>query len=352
MLAPAIANAIFAGYRQADALAAVRSHGDGMIAPPIIRGCPSRRSACLLINLGTPDAPEARAVRRYLAEFLSDPRVIEIPTIAWKPILHGIVLRTRPKKSAEAYNQVWTNEGSPLARHRRTPGRALRDAPRRESASIMRCATAIRASPRQSRTWRTKAARASSPHRSIRNIAQRRPRPRTMPCSRVLARMRWQPAMRTLPPYYDDPLYIEALAANLSRQLGALDFEPERLLLSFHGMPHADARARRSLSLPLSEDGAAPVARRSAATSMSRSSRASAGRNGWSQRRTQRSPLIRSRASSASRSPRRDSPPIASKRWRSSESGARQLQTRRRRAVRAARLPERFRPKASRCWNS
>jgi ferrochelatase len=68
----------------------------------------------LLINLGTPDAPEARAVRRYLAEFLSDPRVVEIPPIAWKPILHGIILRTRPRKSAEAYNQIWTNEGSPL----------------------------------------------------------------------------------------------------------------------------------------------------------------------------------------------------------------------------------------------
>ena len=68
----------------------------------------------LLINLGTPDAPEVRAVRRYLAEFLSDPRVIEIPAIAWKPILHGFILRTRPRKSAEAYNQVWTNEGSPL----------------------------------------------------------------------------------------------------------------------------------------------------------------------------------------------------------------------------------------------
>ena len=68
----------------------------------------------LLINLGTPDAPHARAVRRYLAEFLSDPRVIEIPAIAWKPILHGIILRTRPRRSAEAYNQIWTNEGSPL----------------------------------------------------------------------------------------------------------------------------------------------------------------------------------------------------------------------------------------------
>ena len=71
-----------------------------MTRPPTIPPFPSRKIGVLLINLGTPDAPEARAVRRYLAEFLSDPRVIEIPAIAWKPILHGIILRTRPKKSA------------------------------------------------------------------------------------------------------------------------------------------------------------------------------------------------------------------------------------------------------------
>jgi len=80
----------------------------------------------LLINLGTPDAPEVRAVRRYLAEFLSDPRVIEIHPLAWKPILHGIILRTRPKKSAEAYNQVWTNEGSPLRAIAHRQAQALR----------------------------------------------------------------------------------------------------------------------------------------------------------------------------------------------------------------------------------
>ena len=80
----------------------------------------------LLINLGTPEAPEARAVRRYLAEFLSDPRVVEIPAIAWKPILHGLILRIRPRRSAEAYSQVWTNEGSPLAVIARRQAHALR----------------------------------------------------------------------------------------------------------------------------------------------------------------------------------------------------------------------------------
>jgi protoporphyrin/coproporphyrin ferrochelatase len=83
-----------------------------MTAP--LPSIPEPHIGVLLINLGTPDAPEVRAVRRYLAEFLSDRRVIELPAIAWKPILHGFILRTRPRKSAEAYSQVWTNEGSPL----------------------------------------------------------------------------------------------------------------------------------------------------------------------------------------------------------------------------------------------
>jgi ferrochelatase len=68
----------------------------------------------LLINLGTPDAPDTAAVRKYLAEFLSDPRVVEIPAPIWKPVLHGVILRTRPAKSAAAYREIWTNEGSPL----------------------------------------------------------------------------------------------------------------------------------------------------------------------------------------------------------------------------------------------
>jgi protoporphyrin/coproporphyrin ferrochelatase len=190
----------------------------------------------LLINLGTPDAPEARAVRRYLAEFLSDPRVIEIPAIAWKPILHGIILRTRPSKSAEAYNQIWTNEGSPLrviahrqaeALRKRLPQVSIHYAMRYGHPGIAAAVermmaegcTRILAAPLYPQYSAATTATANDALFAI------------------LARMRWQPAIRTLPPYFDDPLYIEALEASISRQLAALDFEPERLLLSFHGMP-------------------------------------------------------------------------------------------------------------------
>ncbi len=208
-----------------------------MIRPPDHPTVPEPRVGVLLINLGTPDAPHARAVRRYLAEFLSDPRVIEIPAIAWKPILHGIILRTRPKRSAEAYRQVWTNEGSPLAVIARRQAHALRDlvgdAVQVEyamrygdpgiAAAIDRMVdagcTRILAAPLYPQYC---AATTATANDSV--FAK-------------LAAMRVQPALRTLPPYYDDPLYIEALRANLMRQLAALDFAPERLLLSFHGMP-------------------------------------------------------------------------------------------------------------------
>ena len=190
----------------------------------------------VLINLGTPDAPEERAVRRYLAEFLSDRRVVEIHPIAWKPILHGIILRTRPKKSAEAYNQIWTNEGSPLrviarrqaeALRRRMPNVSIHYAMRYGhpgiAAAVERMVeegcTRILAAPLYPQYCAATTATANDA------------------IFGALARMRWQPALRILPPYYDDALYIEALTANLTRQLEALNFEPERLLLSFHGMP-------------------------------------------------------------------------------------------------------------------
>ena len=79
--------------------------------PPVATG----KIGVLLVNLGTPDAPTPAAVKRYLRKFLSDPRVVEIPALLWQPILRGIILNTRPRKSARAYQQVWTDKGSPLA---------------------------------------------------------------------------------------------------------------------------------------------------------------------------------------------------------------------------------------------
>ncbi len=191
----------------------------------------------LLVNLGTPDAPEPGAVKRYLAEFLSDRRVVEIPPIAWQPILRGIILNTRPKKSAGAYAQVWTGDGSPLAAITRRQAEAMQaalgDAARVDWA--MRYGTP--AIPE-----RLQALMDGGCERVL--LAPLYPQYCAATTATVvdkagekLRTMRWQPSLRTLPPYHDDPAYIEALATDLGRQLDALAFEPEVLLLSFHGMP-------------------------------------------------------------------------------------------------------------------
>lgn len=191
----------------------------------------------LLINLGTPDAPDAGSVRRYLAEFLSDPRVVEIPRLLWQPILRGPILMTRPRKSARAYAQVWMKEGSPLAVYTREAAEGLRD----------------RLGPQVIVDWAMRYGNPSIPQRLKAMIAAGCDRVLLAPlypqyCAATtaaamdaafgaLTAMRSQPAIRTLPPYYDDPAYIVALRDSTERQLAALDFRPDLLIASFHGMP-------------------------------------------------------------------------------------------------------------------
>ena len=96
--------------------------------PPAHPPVPRPKIGVLLMTLGTPDAPDPKSVKRYLREFLSDRRVIEIPALLWQPILRGIILNTRPKKSAHAYSLVWRDDGSPLAAITRAQAVALKDA--------------------------------------------------------------------------------------------------------------------------------------------------------------------------------------------------------------------------------
>ncbi len=201
--------------------------------PPII----APRIGVLLTNLGTPDAPDTASVKRYLAEFLSDRRVVEIPSIVWQPILRGFILNTRPKKSAHAYSQVWTDEGSPLAAITARQARALQA----RLGDGVKVVHAMRYG--QPAIGKTLAAmKAEGCDRIL--IAPLYPQYCAATTATAndaafaeLAKMRWQPALRTLPPYHDDPLYIAALKADLERQIAALDFVPDRVLLSFHGMP-------------------------------------------------------------------------------------------------------------------
>ena len=192
----------------------------------------------LIVNLGTPDAPTPAAVKRYLREFLSDRRVVEIPPLVWQPILRGIILNTRPRKSAHAYGQIWTEDGSPLAVHTRDVAQALVQRFAGENVRV---------------DW---AMRYGNP-----SIASRIAAMKAAGCERILfaplypqysgattasandalfaalGKMRWQPAIRTLPPYHDDPAYIGALAESARAHLGAMDNRPDALLLTFHGMP-------------------------------------------------------------------------------------------------------------------
>ena len=104
--------------------------------PPYQHG-QAPRTAILLCNLGTPEAPTPAAVRRYLGQFLSDPRVVELPRLLWLPILHGIILRTRPAKSAAKYASIWTEQGSPLLAWTRTQAQLLQQALQRGGHDVL-----------------------------------------------------------------------------------------------------------------------------------------------------------------------------------------------------------------------
>ena len=208
-----------------------------MMKPDDHRPVTSGKVGVLLVNLGTPDEPTPRAVKRYLGEFLSDRRVVEIPAIAWQPVLRGIILNTRPKKSALAYSQVWTEQGSPLA--------AITAEQAERLQAVLGDAASVAHAMRYGRpdiAGELRQLLDAGCDRIL--LAPLYPQYCAATTATVVDRaadalraMRWQPALRTLPPYYDDRAYIGALAKDLGGQLAGLPFEPEVLLLSFHGMP-------------------------------------------------------------------------------------------------------------------
>jgi ferrochelatase len=208
-----------------------------MNLPPNHPAIARPRIGVLLINLGTPNSPEPGSVKLYLKEFLSDPRVVEIPQLVWQPILRGIILNTRPKKSAHAYSQVWTEEGSPLAAITARQARALAGA----FGDDVIVDHAMRYG-KPAIAEKIDALKAKGCERIL--IAPLYPQYCAATTATAndeaflhLRRLRWQPAVRTLPPYHDDPAYIEALRRSVSAAVEQLDFEPQAILASFHGMP-------------------------------------------------------------------------------------------------------------------
>jgi protoporphyrin/coproporphyrin ferrochelatase len=205
--------------------------------PPVGAG----RIGVMLVNLGTPDGTEFKPMWRYLREFLSDPRVIELNKAIWYPILYGLVLTTRPKKSGANYARIWNRQRneSPLRTYTRAQSEKL--------------AEALRDLPDVIVDWAMRYGNPSTESVAKGLVAQGCDRILSFPLYpqysatttatandqlfRALMKMRRAPAIRSVPPYYAEPVYIEALARSIERHLAILDFEPEVVIASYHGIP-------------------------------------------------------------------------------------------------------------------
>lgn len=194
----------------------------------------------LLLNLGTPDAPTASAVRRYLAEFLSDPRVVELPRPLWWMVLHGVVLRVRPRRSAEAYRSVWTEQGSPLLTIARRQAAALQERLSAQLPGPVRVELGMRYG-----TPSVDSALAELRAANVRRLLVLPLYPQYSATTtgstfdavtRELSTWRWLPEVRFVNQYHDERGYIDALAGSV-RSSWAEQGEPDRLLFSFHGIP-------------------------------------------------------------------------------------------------------------------
>jgi len=194
----------------------------------------------LMVNLGTPDAPETGPVRRYLAEFLADPRIIEMPRWLWRIILHGIILRVRPSKSAAAYREVWTDEGSPLLTISRKQSAALDKRLTSQFGDRVMVRLAMRyGSPSIDDTLAEM--EAANVRRLI--VLPMYPQYSGTTTASVfdavtarLQRTRWLPEVRFINQYLDEPGYVAALA-NSVKQHWQTHGRGDLLVTTYHGIP-------------------------------------------------------------------------------------------------------------------
>lgn len=196
----------------------------------------------LLTNVGSPGAPTAQAVRPYLSQFLGDPRVIEFPRWIWWPILHGIILNTRPKRSARLYSNIWTEAGSPLLVNLQRQGEALQTKLKEQTGLDIPVAVGMRyGKPSLTETMR------QLEQAGVRRLLVLPLYPQYSATTTgtsldgvfaELQRWRWLPEVRTINHYPDHPGYLEALA-NSVREVWQSQGKAERLLISFHGIPRS-----------------------------------------------------------------------------------------------------------------
>jgi ferrochelatase len=200
------------------------------------------RLGVVLVNLGTPESPTPAALRRYLGEFLSDPRVVEIPRLLWKVILHGIILRVRPAKSARAYTSVWTDSGSPLRAFSEALTVQVRQALEQLLPGPVSVALAMRYGEPAIDSVLVKLQEQGAERLLILPLYPQYSGATTGSVADAvftsLGRWRWVPELRLMGAYHDDPRYIQALADSI-RAHRETHGQGDKLLISFHGMPVA-----------------------------------------------------------------------------------------------------------------
>ena len=204
------------------------------------------KTGVLLVNLGTPTAPTAKALRPYLAEFLGDPRVIEAPRWLWWLILHGVILRLRPRRSAHAYARIWTDRGSPLRVGSEALAAGLQAELDRQRPGGLRVALAMRYGAPSVKHEIERLQRDGVRRLLLLPLYPQYSATSTGSVIDAVAdtfkRLRWPPELRIVNDYHDDPAHIEALARSIERWW-AEHGRGERLLLSFHGIPQRYVQA-------------------------------------------------------------------------------------------------------------
>lgn len=194
----------------------------------------------LLLNLGTPDAPTTSALRRYLGEFLADPRVVEVPRILWRIILHGVILRIRPPRSAKAYQTIWTEEGSPLLLHTKNQASGIAETLKQRWGDGIEVEFGMRyGNP--------------SVANGIEALIQKGVRKLLVlplypqysgstsastfdAVAKDFMQRRWLPDFRFISHYHDNPSYIKAVAQSI-REYQQVHGKPDKLVFSYHGVP-------------------------------------------------------------------------------------------------------------------
>jgi protoporphyrin/coproporphyrin ferrochelatase len=205
---------------------------------------PNQNIGVLLVNLGTPDAADPGAVRRYLKQFLTDPRVIEKDSLLWKLALNGVILPLRSRRKARDYQKIWNREKdeSPFKTITRAQGEKLAGILASFGKHVIVDWAMRYASPSIASRLEALIARGCDRILVMPLYPQYAAATTATVCDEVfrfLMGMRWQPAVRILPPYYQDHYYIEVLASSLRAELKALPFSPDVILASYHGMPKA-----------------------------------------------------------------------------------------------------------------